>query len=321
MLSNTERSTALPGVAFSLSHIIDTDIDRRVQFVTIYPRHKHLLLIHLLPRVFSPAHSGEMSSPHRRSLEGQRSDLLVLSAVILASSAIHHQVSAVDTLHPSGDASLQQDPVASIPRTHPHLRQAKTKARLPIWAYDPPPASLDRNLHQDRFAQSLKIQHTPPDSHVPIERPSEVIDEDDGDEEHNPCAIDPNYRPVPTKWLMLGYSRVADIPEIAPTQRMTPEYLDHDSIKLSAATPLDLSTKDMTTSCATARGSNTEWLQSPRFQLLGAVTLFLMVVFVVESARYLLRLYDRKKALVHGRGELGLKGEEKQLRAYAENIG
>ncbi len=257
----------------------------------------------------------------RRRLIEQRSNLLVLSAIVSASNAIVPPVSADDSLPSQGKASLQLEPVALTSETRSQFPPSKSKSRLLTWAYDPPPAGLDRNLQYDRFAQHLGIRHKPPPAYLPAERPTEIIDDDDEDDQPGPQNTDPNYQPVPTRWLMRGYSRVAGIPASLPTDTMTRGYRQRDGAKSPAATPSDLFDNDMISPCTVAQGSQMDWMLSPHAQILGSLTLFFLIVMMMESVRYVWRACGRRSSIVDERGRLALHGDEKQLRAFAEDMG
>jgi hypothetical protein len=258
-----------------------------------------------------------MSALHTRSTVGQQSKSPVLSA------------SSPASLPSGGETWLHQDHIAI------NRRPFKSKSRLPIWVYYPPPPCLERNLYNDKFAQFLKIQHTPPVANVPIERPSGISrggggdddddedsdddsEDDDEDSKDSPPSADPNYQPVPTKWLMLGYSRVADIPTSLPTATMT-RGCQRPTWYSSCARDLPVSsTKNMIAPCK-AVGDQTDWMQAPQAQALGVITLFLIAIFLIHSILYLARACFRGRAKRVPSGRLALQGDEKQLRALAED--
>lgn len=257
-----------------------------------------------------------MRGHRRENLIGQRSNSLVLWTIVSALTANVPQASADASLPSQEEILLQEDPVAVISRPRTHFRRSKSESRPPNWAYDPPLARLERNLYHDKFAQLLKIQHTPPAAIVPTERPSEIVNDDDED---RPRSTDPNYQPVPTKWLMLGYSRVNDIPTSPPTETITRGCRRHARSSSPASNPPDSSVMNIIAPCKTARGSQTDWMQKPQAQAIGALTLFLIAVFIMESVIYLWRGYCRGRATAARRGRLALEGDEKQLRAFAED--
>ena len=222
---------------------------------------------------------------------------------------------------------------------HQHDRVAvnegpfKSKSRLPISTHNPPPACLERNLYHDKFALLLKIQHTPPAATVPVERPSKTSrgddDDDDSDDDDDdndfdddskarPPSSDPNYQPVPTKWLMLGYSRVADIPTSLPTETIRRACQRHPSSSSQARNPTVSSEKDMIGSCE-AVGQQTDWMQEPQAQAIGVITVFLIAIFLMHGISYLAHRCFRGKAKTVPKGRLALRGDEKQIRALVEN--
>jgi hypothetical protein len=247
-----------------------------------------------------------------------RSNLLLLSAVVSTSAAILPQVSAGGSLPASEEDVHRPEADARNAVDRPHIRHPEMGRRLPVWAYDPSPGGIGRNLHFDRFAQSLDIQHKRPNADSPAGPPTETIDDDDGDNDHNIFATDPNYQPVPTKWLLLGYSRVADIPTSPPILTMTRGYRGHDWSQSTSGTPSDSSEIGWSAPCQTRSQNQVDWMESPRAQILGAVALFLMIVIVMEGTRYLWRSCCRRSTTGR-RGRLALQGDEKQLRAFAED--
>jgi hypothetical protein len=207
---------------------------------------------------------------------------------------------------------------------------SKSRSRLPIWAYHPPPARLERNPCHDRFAQLLKIQHTPPAATVPVEHLSNTNhgddddddsddDDDDYDDDSNagPPSSDPNHQPVPTKWLMLGYSRVADIPASLPTETMTRGCQRYPWPSSRARNPTVSSEKNMIPSCEAVR-QRTDWMQEPHAQVIGVITLFLIAMFLIQGMSYLARRCFRGRSKTVPKGGLALQGDEKQIRALAE---
>jgi hypothetical protein len=251
-----------------------------------------------------------MCAHHTRRLVQQSS-----SPVLFASSS----------LSPGEKGWLQQDRVII------NQRPFKSESRLPIWAYHPPPARLEDNLFHDKFAQFLKIQHTPPAATVPVERPSQTSrgdddddDSDDDDDDYDddrkagPLSSDPNYQPVPTKWLMLGYSRVADIPTSLPTETVTRGCQSHTLSSSRVQNPSVSSMKNKIASCE-AVGQQKEWIQEPQVQVMGIITLFLVAIFIMHSSLYLARACSRRRAKTVPKGDLALEGDEKQIRALAED--
>ncbi|KAF7512290.1 hypothetical protein GJ744_001858 [Endocarpon pusillum] len=267
-----------------------------------------------------------MGGHQGKSLIGQRASLLPLSAILSVSTAILPQASADDSSIFHEQTRNQKDDVDITSNTASHFRTVKSKSRLPGWAYNPPPAGLDHNLHHDRFAQVLRLEHTPPPVNDPSELANEIsndddYDDDDGDgDEHNPHMTDPNYQPVPTKWLMLGYSRVVDIPTSPTSETMGSAGQGHCWSSSPPAMPLDSVVKTTVTPCDTLRTSQTDWMQKPSAQFLGALTIFLIFVIITQSVIHLWQWYCRVRAATAGRGELTLEGDEKQFRACTEDI-
>ena len=253
-----------------------------------------------------------MSLHHEKGLTGQRSSLLVLLAILKASAAIPPQASADKSLSLQGEALVQQDPIAVDSRSHSRFPQ-KSTSRLPTWSDYLTPAEHDRNLHYDRFAQHLKIQHTPPPSNILSEPPIGTIDDDNQDSEHKSYYTELNHHPVPTKWLMLGYSRVADIPTSLPPRTMSQGHRGHHWFCSATTTLLDPSMKGTMTPFEAAPERQGDWMQKPQAQLAGALTLFLILVFLIQCFMYLWR-----RCCQSGKGKLALEGDEKQLRAFAE---
>lgn len=249
---------------------------------------------------------------------GQRKNLLVLSAIVSGSAAILPLTAAEDSLPSQRKASHQQDLVGMASPAHTHLRYSKSKPKLPGWAHDPLLAGLDRNLHSDRFAQLLNIKHTPPQATLSNERPSEIIEDEDDDDEVRPHSTGPHHQPVPTKWLMLGYSRVVDIPTSTPAETRARGYQAHGRVRNPADTLTDLSTEGLGAHWATAQPSQRDRMQSQQVQVLGALTVFVMVVLIIEGLRYLWRVFTRRRMTVDRRSQVALEGDEKQLRAIAE---
>jgi hypothetical protein len=236
----------------------------------------------------------------------QGSNLLVLSVLVSTSTAIAPQVPAGGLSHPAEPPSTQRTSSTTYSKDNfrPRLSRSKRQARLPRWESDPLVASLDPNLYHEKSAQFLTTQHTPPAAYLPSQSQSEAIGETD-DDEHTPRPADPNDRPVPTKWLMLGYSRVADIPTSLPTG--TGYHLESSS---SGPTVANYPAHQKPS------GTQRDWMQGFNAQFMGVLTLFLILVLVMEGFGYLWRTSWRRKAVDGGRGELALCGDEKQLRAF-----
>jgi hypothetical protein len=62
-------------------------------------------------------------------------------------------------------------------------------------------------------------------------------------------------------------------------------------------------------------------MQNAGAQIMGALTLFLMLVLLTEGARSLWRNCIHRRSIKDGQGRLTLEGEEKQLRAFAAEDG
>ena len=62
-----------------------------------------------------------------------------------------------------------------------------------------------------------------------------------------------------------------------------------------------------------------DWMQGPKAQALGLFFLFFLIISLIEGASFLFR-HSRKLILVFPRGQLALQGQEKQLRAFCEDI-
>ncbi|ERF69946.1 hypothetical protein EPUS_05490 [Endocarpon pusillum Z07020] len=271
-----------------------------------------------------------MGGHQGKGLIGQRASLLLLSAILSVSTAILPQASADDTSVSHEQTRNQKDDVDTTSSTASHVRTMKSKSRLPVWAYNPPPAGLDHNLHQDIFAQVLRLEHTPPPVNDPSELANEISNDDeddydddddnDDDDQHNPHMTDPNHQPVPTKWLMLGYSRVVDIPTSPTSVTMGSAGQGHCWSSSPPAALLDSAVKTTGAPCDTLRTSQTDWMQKPSAQVLGDLIIFLTFVIITQSVIHLWRGYCRVRAAIAGRGELTLEGDEKQFRACNEDI-
>jgi hypothetical protein len=251
-----------------------------------------------------------MRSRNTRSVVWQCSSLSALSAVVLVSIVMPPPVSA---------DSLQQTRLATEPTSHSQAGHATSNPQLPLWACPPPSADLDRNLHHDRLAQFWHIQHSPPPAYLPSECTSDVTDDIEEDDTPHYRTANPSHRPVPTNWLMLGYSRLIDIPTSPPTRTMTRGNREHDWVDTRATSFSDASIREITASCATARGKQLDWMQNAGAQIMGALTLFLMLVLITEGARSLWRNCICRRSIKDGRGMLTLEGDEKQLRAFASD--
>jgi hypothetical protein len=240
---------------------------------------------------------------------GQQSNVLLLSAIVAASPGIVSGVNADHTHKPSPQSY-------TTPSTPDSSRHPKSKSRLPAWAYDRSPAGLDRNLHQDKFAQLLGIEHVPPKASLPNGRESEIIDDDD-DERGKTQPTDVEYQPISTEWLLRGYSRPADQPTGLATKypkwRCRVKYWnDHCTMYRP-----EFEDQGLIKPCDTMRGE-ADWMLRPEVQVLGALTLFLMIVMIMEGVRYTWHTCGHRTSTRSSKGQVALEGDEKQLRAYLE---
>lgn len=220
------------------------------------------------------------------------------------------------------DSSLEQEILGNAEaESGPQSRHAKSRSRLPIWAYNAPPPHLDRNLHDNKLAQPLKIASVPSVAILPTKDAREISnddDDDDDDDEPGVSGIDPNDQPVPTRWLMLGYSRVADIPTPLPTKSMTRRWQEHGWSMSPASYPSKTSTHYTTEPGVAGVGKQSDFTQSSGFQVMAVLSLFVMMVLIIEGARYAWGLYLQSKTTKNRDGSPVLLGNEKQLRAYAD---
>jgi hypothetical protein len=258
-----------------------------------------------------------MSTHPLEHLMDQKLNLLLLSAIISASSASPHE--PLDGPGPSSEGfSSRQRPIKTESESYSQGRHSKSESTPSSWAQNPPAAGLDRSLCQHSFAQYLNVQHTPPPAYLRSEASSDFIEDEEGDDEQWPRPVDPNYQPVPTKWLMLGYTRVADIPTSTPIQTMTRRCREHDSSKAPAAIPSDSSARCTTELRAVDPSSQRDWNQDLRSHVLGALSIFLIIVFIVEICKHICRACCWRRSNIEERGRLALEGDEKQLRAFSE---
>lgn len=253
---------------------------------------------------------------------GQRSNLLLLSAILSVSTAILPHASADDSLVSHEQTSNQGDRGGTTSSTTFHFRTLKSISRLPNWAHTPPRAELNRNLYHNEFAQVLRLEHTSPPVNDPSELANEIFSDDDSDDDELPSQhlADLNHQPVPTKWLMLGYSRVVDIPT-SPTSDTTASVCQgHNWSNSPQTTPSDSTAKTTVTPCDTHRTSQTDWMQKIPAQVFGPLTLFLIFVIITHSVIYLWRGSCRIRAKMAGRSELAVEDHEKQFHAGTADI-
>ena len=241
----------------------------------------------------------------------RRSDLLVLSVLVPVLTVNVPPVLA-DGLSSStrpGASWAQRIPGNVNPEedSHHHLSRSGIRPWLAPSASDPSPASFRCSIHHSKSAQLVKEKHTQPAGHVPSQTFSETMDDTDGDEP-GPAPTDPNSRPVPTKWLMLGYSRAEDIPTSLPSA--TGQHQDDHNSRPPTAIFSDHRT----------RQSQRDWMQGFNAQVVGALILFPILVVILEGLRYLWRTSCRTKDVARVMGEVALHGDEKQLRAFSGDI-
>lgn len=209
--------------------------------------------------------------------------MLVLAALISASTAVVQMI----PVKPGQD----------------NIHSRRSKSESPS---HPQPADLDRNLilHHDNPAPDSLSEDTLQLAHLAAATPTKAIPDHDDDPDVPP-RTDQDDRPVPTIWLMRGYSRLADIPTSSATGTGT--HARHTS------------TLDAIEHCPTSGESPRDWMQRTEFQLVGASAVFFMLVVLVECLGYLWRTACRR-ARRGKRDGVALPGREKQLRAFCEEV-
>ena len=248
----------------------------------------------------------------------QSSNLLVLAALISASTTILPEAAANGLPNSPEILSIQQTTQAQTPKDsfHPRRSRSESPSKLPPWASNHTPASLDRNLH-DKFAQVLMIHNTPPATPLAATSPSEPINDVDDDDGEAP-RTDQSHRPVPTKMLMLRYSKLADVP--IPSATGTRGHLARHSSTPSVPDHSDIPTWDAMADCSMTQGSQRDWMQRTEVQFIGVLTVFVSLALLVEGFSYLWRTCCRRRALPGGRHGVALHGDEKPLRALRGDI-
>lgn len=260
--------------------------------------------------------SGTVGSHHRRNMMRRRPDVLVLSVLISSSTINIRPVVADGWSIPTqtGPFWAQRTPATVDPEEDSHSHRSRSRIR-PWYAsstFDPSPTSSGCSFHHSKPTQSVGEQSTKPAVLFSAQALSKTIDgvvaDDDEDDEHEPVLTDPNSRPVPTKWLMLGYSRVADIPTSLPVA--TGQRQDYHHSRFSSANSLNHQIP----------GSQRDWMQDSKPQFVGGLILFVILVLIMEGLWYLWRNCCQRKDMVSDRGKVALYGDEKQLRAFRGDI-
>lgn len=119
---------------------------------------------------------------------------------------------------------------------------------------------------------------------------------------------------------MLGYFNMANIPGYRPTETMNGGYRQHQRPDIPAASSASCSnTCRLVPPETLVWGGQQDWMQGRVAQILGALTFFLTLVFIIESGRYLSRMCRRRRAIWKEMGRLYLAGDERQLRAFVDD--
>lgn len=264
---------------------------------------------------------------HKTRLTASQLTWLALLAILILPNLMLPLASAQGSLRKRGAPVITQIPLAAESQESAHSRHHESTSTLPPWAYDHRPAGINLNLHLDRFAKHLKIDHTAPPTRFPAKHQGELINDGEEEQEEDEddftrSFLDPPHpselhRPsLRTDGTTVSDSLTADIASAPSPNSHSPGHRAHYSTPASVGHLSDPWTREMRALCARRGGGQADWLQRPGAQAMGALSVFLTIALIIEAVSYMWRTWSRKRTSCLRSGRVALKGDEKQLRAF-----
>lgn len=244
----------------------------------------------------------------------------------MLSNRMLHSASAQTLSLGQDDSSLRQTPFVPASKAHALPPATDQSKLMPPWAHGHPSAGLNQNLHHDKFAQYLNMDHVPPPVYFPTGDRGEIIS-DDGDEEdeaaadiytslssHGPSG--PHSLSLPLDSTMSGYSEAADAFSSPASVDSTHPIRKTFSSNFAAESATYSIQNETEALFARVRDIQGDWLQGPVAQVVGALAFFLFFAMIIESVRYMWQVWRWRRAGSTRDGRMALEGDEKQLRAF-----